>query len=69
MNYLKSLTDWAQKVIDRITPLAKESNKAFYPLQFPVKMNPDILIIGLNPGGDYPITLDCSLSHLSGEIV
>jgi hypothetical protein len=43
------LQQWAAEVIEKITPIAEEINLAYYPLQSEAKMNPELLIIGLNP--------------------
>ncbi len=43
------LEQWAAKVIEKITPIAEEINLAYYPLQTEAKINPELLIIGLNP--------------------
>jgi len=56
MNTFSSeLQQWATEVIEKITPIAEEINLAYYPLQSEAKMNPELLIIGLNPGsqGEY----------------
>lgn len=47
------LLEWAQRVIDQVTPLALEEDKSFYPLQIFRKPKPELLIIGLNPKDDY----------------
>lgn len=49
----ENLRAWAQKVIDSITPFAEKFNLDFYPLQSPIQENPQVLILGLNPGGGY----------------
>ena len=45
------LKKWAEKVINEISPIARKLNKDFYPFQSAVKNNPEILFLGLNPGG------------------
>jgi len=47
------LVSWAEKVIDLCTPVAKEFDLEYYPLQSRVKNKPKFLFIGLNPGGGY----------------
>lgn len=47
------LISWAENVIETSTPIAEDFNLEYYPLQSKVKLNPDILFIGLNPGGGY----------------
>jgi len=53
--FTPELQQWAAEVIEKITPIAEEINLAYYPLQSEAKMNPELLIIGLNPGsqGEY----------------
>ena len=53
--FTPELEQWAAEVIEKITPIAEEINLAYYPLQSEAKMNPELLIIGLNPGsqGEY----------------
>ena len=53
--FTPELQQWASEVIEKITPIAEEINLAYYPLQSEAKMNPELLIIGLNPGsqGEY----------------
>ena len=53
--FIPELEQWAAEVIEKITPIAEEINLAYYPLQSEAKMNPELLIIGLNPGsqGEY----------------
>ena len=53
--FTTELQQWAAEVIEKITPIAEEINLAYYPLQSEAKMNPELLIIGLNPGsqGEY----------------
>lgn len=59
MNTFSSeLQQWATEVIEKITPIAEEINLAYYPLQTEAKMNPELLIIGLNPRGDVNIKED-----------
>ena len=43
------LQQWASEVIEKITPIAEQINLAYYPLQSEAKINPELLIIGLNP--------------------
>lgn len=56
-NFESRLTKWATKVADECHNIATSSNIEervdlfFYALQSPPKENPDLLIIGLNPGG------------------
>ena len=50
--FTPELEQWAAKVIEKITPIAEEINLAYYPLQTEAKMNPELLIIGLNPGSE-----------------
>ena len=47
--FTPELQQWAAEVIEKITPIAEEINLAYYPLQSEAKMNPELLIIGLNP--------------------
>ena len=47
----KELQNWAEKVIKEITPDAINLNKDYYPFQSKAIENPDILFLGLNPGG------------------
>ena len=59
MNTFSSeLQQWATEVIEKITPIAEQINLAYYPLQTEAKMNPELLIIGLNPRGDVNIKED-----------
>ena len=53
--FTPELQQWAAEVIEKITPIAEEINLAYYPLQSEAKMNPELLIIGLNPRGDVNI--------------
>jgi len=53
--FTPELQQWAAEVIEKITPIAEEINLAYYPLQTEAKMNPELLIIGLNPRGDVNI--------------
>jgi len=55
MNKTQLLQDWAKKVINLVTPYAQQNkyNKTFYPLQSPIAENPDVLILGLNPKGNF----------------
>ena len=50
--FTPELQQWAAEVIEKITPIAEEINLAYYPLQSEAKMNPELLIIGLNPGSE-----------------
>ena len=50
--FTPELQQWASEVIEKITPIAEEINLAYYPLQSEAKMNPELLIIGLNPGSE-----------------
>ena len=50
--FTPELQQWAAEVIEKITPIAEEINLAYYPLQSEAKMNPELLIIGLNPGAE-----------------
>jgi len=50
---------WAAKVIDLITPQAEKFDKAFYALQSPLKQNPKVLFLGLNPGGGHSYKSQC----------
>ena len=50
--FTPELEQWAAKVIEKITPIAEEINLAYYPLQTEAKINPELLIIGLNPGSE-----------------
>ena len=50
--FTPELQQWAAEVIEKITPIAEEIELAYYPLQTEAKMNPELLIIGLNPRGD-----------------
>ena len=47
--FTPELQQWAAEVIEKISPIAEEINLAYYPLQSEAKMNPELLIIGLNP--------------------
>ncbi|TDS13899.1 uracil-DNA glycosylase family protein [Sphingobacterium paludis] len=62
---MEQLKNWADKVIDTITPFAEKLNRDFYPLQSPIKKDVDILFIGLNPGGGY--TYSCQKDNPSWE--
>lgn len=53
INMNENLRAWAQKVIDSITPIAEKFDTDFYPLQSPMLEKPQVLILGLNPGGGY----------------
>ena len=50
--FTPELQQWAAEVIEKISPIAEEINLAYYPLQSEAKMNPELLIIGLNPGSE-----------------
>lgn len=47
--FTPELEQWAAEVIEKITPIAEQIDLAYYPLQTEAKMNPKLLIIGLNP--------------------
>ena len=47
--FVPELEQWATEVIEKITPIAEQIDLAYYPLQTEAKMNPELLIIGLNP--------------------
>ena len=47
--FVPELEQWAAEVIEKITPIAEQIDLAYYPLQTEAKMNPELLIIGLNP--------------------
>ena len=47
--FVPELEQWAAEVIEKITPIAEQIDSAYYPLQTEAKMNPELLIIGLNP--------------------
>lgn len=49
MKYNQKLIAWAEKVIDKVTPIAMKEDKSYYPMQAQAKMYPKLLIIGLNP--------------------
>ncbi|WP_144282108.1 hypothetical protein [Chryseobacterium echinoideorum] len=63
--YPKKLIDWAEKVINLCTPIAQKFNLEYYPLQSKAKLNPDILFIGLNPGGGYGY--ECQINNPDWE--
>ena len=46
--FIPELEQWAAEVIEKITPIAEQIDLAYYPLQTEAKMNPELLIIGLN---------------------
>ena len=46
--FVPELEQWAAEVIEKITPIAEQIDLAYYPLQTEAKMNPKLLIIGLN---------------------
>nr|WP_315135997.1 uracil-DNA glycosylase family protein [uncultured Capnocytophaga sp.] len=50
--FTPELEQWAAEVIEKITPIAEQIDLAYYPLQTEAKMNPELLIIGLNPGSE-----------------
>ena len=50
--FVPELEQWAAEVIEKITPSAEQIDLAYYPLQTEAKMNPELLIIGLNPGSE-----------------
>ena len=50
--FVPELEQWAAEVIEKITPIAEQIDLAYYPLQTEAKMNPELLIIGLNPGSE-----------------
>ena len=60
-----SLVAWAEKVIEKCTPNAEKFNLEYYPLQSKAKLNPEILFIGLNPGGGYGY--DCQINNPDWE--
>ena len=60
-----ALVAWVEKVIEKCTPNAEKFNLEYYPLQSKAKLNPEILFIGLNPGGGYGY--DCQINNPDWE--
>ena len=60
-----ALVAWVEKVIEKCTPNAEMFNLEYYPLQSKAKLNPEILFIGLNPGGGYGY--DCQINNPDWE--
>src|SRR5690606_35059784 len=51
-HFIKKKNSWLKEVRDKCHNYAKETDIDFYVFQTPVeKYNPDLLIIGINPGG------------------
>ena len=50
---IDNIETWAADVITAFTPFAKDLDQAFYPLQSEVKEHPEVLFLGLNPGGGH----------------
>jgi len=45
---------WENEIRAQLDPISKESgNLLYYVFQTPYRFNPDLLIVGMNPGGDY----------------
>lgn len=55
-----ALENWAKRVIDKVSKVASEAELDFYPLQSEAKMNPEIMFLGLNPGGGATYESQCN---------
>lgn len=55
-----ALENWAKRVIEEVSKVASEAKLDFYPLQSAAKMYPDILFLGLNPGGGATYESQCN---------
>lgn len=63
MKYNQKLIAWAEKVIDKVTPIAMKEDKSYYPMQTQAKMYPKLLIIGLNPRDTYNTTYESQVEN------